>query len=342
MRLLVLGGTAFLGRAVARQARDAGYDVTCAARGETGPPPADVTFVRVDRSVDGGLAPLAGESFDAVVDVSSRPSQVRRAVAELGGRAGHWCYVSTGSVYSDDVTPDQRADSSPTVAAAPPEVDDPRADDFAAYGPCKVACEEAVLGAHPDAFICRAGLIVGPEDRSGRFTYWVDRLARGGEVLAPGRPDDSVQWVDVRDLAAWLIMAGETRLPGVYDGIGAPVPRADFLAGVARGVGVAAELTWVDQSFLTAHEVQPWMGRRSLPMWLPLPEHGGFLTRDVRASLAAGLATRDVAETAADTLTWRRTGPVPDSSDWPGLTADEEAELLALWHARTSVDEPGR
>jgi len=341
MRLLVLGGTAFLGRAVARQARDAGHDVTCAARGESGQPPADVTFVRVDRDVDGGLAPLAGQTFDAVVDVSSRPSQVRRAIAELGGRAGHWSYVSTGSVYADDSTPHQRAGASPVVAAAPPEVDDPREDNFAAYGPCKVACEEAVLGAAPDAFICRAGLIVGPEDDSGRFTYWVTRLARGGEVLAPGAPAESVQWVDVRDLADWLVMAGETGLAAVLDGIGAPTSRVDFLTGIARGLGVPAELTWVDQEFLTAHEVRPWAGPRSLPLWLPVPEYGGFLTRDVSASLAAGLRTRDVAETARDTLAWVRDAQ-PDSTDWPGLTPDDEAELLAAWHEQSSAKSPRR
>jgi nucleoside-diphosphate-sugar epimerase len=330
MRLLVLGGTAFLGRAVATHARDAGHDVTCAARGESGTPPDGVRFVRVDRDLLRGLDPLAGLTFDAVIDVSSRPSQVRSAVAEL---AGHWVYVSTGSVYADAATPGQRAESAPVKAAAPPEVDDPGADDHAAYGPCKVACENAVLGAHRDAFVCRAGLIVGPEDDSGRFAYWVDRLSRGGEVLAPGRPDDLVQWVDVRDLAAWLVSAAGSRLGGVYDGVGAPVPFADFLASVARGVATQAQLTWVDQEFLTEREVRPWMGGRSLPLWLPRPEYGGFLTRDVTASLAAGLVTRDVAETAADTLAWLRSAPDLDTSSWPGLTAEDEAELLAAWHA---------
>jgi len=329
MRLLVLGGTAFLGRAVASHARDAGHDVTCAARGESGAPPKGVTFVRVDRDLPDGLAPLSGSAFDAVVDVSSRPSQVRRAVAEF---AGHWVYVSTGSVYADPATAGQRADSAPVQDAAPPEVDDPRADDGAAYGPCKVACEEAVLAAHPGAFICRAGLIVGPEDDSGRFAYWVDRLARGGEVLAPGRPDDLAQWVDVRDLAAWLVSAAESGLGGVYDGIGAPVPFAEFLASVSRGVATPARLTWVEQEFLTEHEVRPWAGRRSLPLWLPLPEYGGFLSRDVSASLAAGLVTRDLAATAADTLAWLRSEPDRDTSSWPGLTADEESELLTAWH----------
>ncbi|HET8661920.1 MAG TPA: NAD-dependent epimerase/dehydratase family protein [Micromonosporaceae bacterium] len=339
MRLLVLGGTAFLGRAVAETARTAGHDVTCAARGESGPPPEGVTFVRVDRDSPDGLAPLGNDTFDAVVDVSSRPSHVRRAVAALAGRTGHWTYVSTGSVYADRATPGQRAGSAPVLAAAPPEVDDPAADDYQAYGPCKVACEEAVRATvAPDrAFICRAGLIVGPGDDSGRFAYWVDRLARGGEVLVPGGPSDPVQWVDVRDLADWLVRAAERQLAGVYDGIGPPVPRLDFLQAVSRGVAADPQWTWVDQDFLSEHGVQPWMGPRSLPMWLPLPDYGGFMSRDVSASLAAGLASRDVADTARDTLAWLGSVPSADRAGWPGLAAQDEAALLAAWHARPAA-----
>lgn len=332
MRLLILGGTAFLGRATAETARAAGHEVTCAARGKSGPPPEGVTFIRVDRDAPDGLSPLEEGTFDAVVDVSSRPSQVRKAVAALANRTRHWTYVSTGSVYADRATPGQRADSAPVLAAAPPEMDDPTA----AYGPCKVACEEAVrAGVGPDrVFICRAGLIVGPGDDSGRFAYWVDRLARGGEVLAPGRPTDPVQWVDVRDLAAWLVRAAESGLTGGYDGIGAPVSRVDFLDAVRRGVAGDTRLTWVDQKFLSEHGIQPWAGQRSLPMWLPLPDYGGFMTRDVSASLAAGLSTRDVAQTARDTLTWLGSVPPADRSEWPGLDAEEEAALLAAWQAR--------
>ncbi|HZN20828.1 MAG TPA: NAD-dependent epimerase/dehydratase family protein [Micromonosporaceae bacterium] len=349
MRLLILGGTAFLGRATAEAARAAGHEVTCAARGESGPPPEGVTFVRVDRDAPDGLAPLEESTFDAVVDVSSRPSQVRKAVAALAGSTGHWTYVSTGSVYADRVTPGQRAGSAPVLAAAPPEVDDPAADDYKAYGPCKVACEEAVrAGVGLDrGFICRAGLIVGPGDDSGRFAYWVDRLARGGEVLVPGRPSDPVQWVDVRDLAEWLVRAAQSGLTGGYDGIGPPVSRIDFLQAVSRGVAaesqrsrgvtVDPQWTWVDQDFLSEHGVQPWMGPRSLPMWLPLPDYGGFMTRDVSASLAAGLATRDVADTARDTLAWLGGVPLADRAGWPGLAAEDEAALLAAWHARPAT-----
>jgi nucleoside-diphosphate-sugar epimerase len=275
------------------------------------------------------LSALDGQLFDAVLDVARRPSHVRRALAVLGDRCGHWTFVSTCTVYADQATPGQRAESAALLAAAPREVDDA---DGEQYGPCKVADEEAVAQSGVPAFVCRAGLIVGPEDPSGRFDYWVARLARGGEVLGPGRPDDRVQWIDVRDLAAWLVLAGETGLTGTYDGIGAPVPRSQFLAGVAEGVGVTPQLTWVDQDFLAEHRVQPWTGERSLPMWLPLPDYAGFMARDVSPALRAGLRTRPLTDTAGDTLEWLQTGP--DRTLRVGLDPQEEATLLTRWHER--------
>lgn len=334
MRLLVLGGSVFLSRAVAVHALAAGHDVTCASRGRSGDVPAGATWVRVDRAEPDGLAPLAGREYDAVVDVSSRPSQVRRAVAALAARTGHYGYVSSGSAYADDSVPGQRAGQTPVHESATEEQDDPGGNDFANYGPCKVACERAVVsGVGEDrAFVCRAGLIIGPGDPSNRFPYWVGRLARGGDVLAPGRPDEPAQYVDVRDLAGWLVAAAETGLAGTYDGIGAPVTREHFLTHVAAGVGRAATFTWVDQRFLLDEGVRPWAGPRSLPLWLPVPEYAGFMSRDVAPSLAAGLRTRDVADSAAATLAWL--DGVPEPPGGAGLTAADEAELLARWHAR--------
>jgi nucleoside-diphosphate-sugar epimerase len=330
MRLLILGGTAFLGRAVARAALAAGHDVTCAARGTSGEPESGVTFITVDRDDPDGLAPLRDLEFDALLDVSSRPSHVRRAVTELEPRVGHALYVSSCSAYAEWGTPGQRADA-PVHAPAPPEADDPT--DPETYGPRKVACEQAVVdGFGTDrAFVCRAGLIIGPEDETNRFGYWVSRLAHGGEVLAPGAPDERVQYVDVRDLADWLVRAAETRLAGVYTGTGAPVSREHFLTHVAVGVATPVQLSWVDQEFLLEQGVQPWMGERSLPLWLPLPEYAGFLSRDVSASLDAGLRTRDVAETARDTWAWLRDlATAPGKGD--GLNPDDEAALLEKWH----------
>src|SRR5215467_8214090 len=155
MRLLVLGGTAFLGRAIARAALDSGHHVTCAARGVTGRPPEGVDLVRVDRSAAGAYAPV-GCDFDAVVDVSNRPSHVRAALSALANRVDHWLYVSSVSVYSDNATPGQRASTATVGAAAPPDVDDPEADGYAQYRPCKMACEEAVRATVGEtrAFIC--------------------------------------------------------------------------------------------------------------------------------------------------------------------------------------------
>ncbi len=327
MRLLVLGGTVFLGRAVAAHAVAAGHDVTCVARGTSGEVPAGATLVTADRDAPGGLAGLDGD-FDAVIDVARRPSHVRHAVAALGARVPHWVYVSSCSVYGDQSTPGQRATEAPVLAPLPLETDDATGEN---YGPAKVACEQALLDAvGPDrAMLCRAGLIVGPEDPTGRFDYWVARVAEGGEVLAPGTPGDAVQWIDVRDLAAWLVQAAEQRLSGVYDGTGAPIGRGDFLAGIAQGVGATPQVTWVDQEFLAAQGVEPWAGERSLPMWLPLPEGAGFLSRDVTDALAAGLTPRPLADTARDTLAWLATGPT--RKPWAGITRDDEAQLLTAW-----------
>jgi 2'-hydroxyisoflavone reductase len=201
MRLLILGGTQFLGRAIAVHACAMGHDVTCAARGVAGAAPSRARFIRVDRDEPDGLAALAREEFDAVVDVSRHPGQVRRGIAALKHRVGHWTFVSTVSVYADNRTIGQRADAAPLRAPTAPEIEHSSEE---IYGAAKVACEQAI---GENAFICRAGLIVGPEDPTGRFTYWPTRLDRGGEVLVPGTPNDAVQLIDVRDLAQWIVHA---------------------------------------------------------------------------------------------------------------------------------------
>jgi nucleoside-diphosphate-sugar epimerase len=327
MRLLILGGTVFLGRAVARAALQAGHQVLCAARGESGAVPPGIDFQKIDRDDPSTLSALDGE-FDAVVDVSRIPRHVRSAVEVLGDRAGHWVFVSSCSAYADQSTPGQRAGTAPLWPPAGPGDDD---FDPETYGPRKVACEQALP---PGSFVCRAGLIVGPEDISNRFSYWVSRLDRGGEIVAPGSPDDAVQWVDVRDLADWLVFAAETRLGGAFDGIGAPVGREALFDGIAAGIGVTPQLTWIDQDFLAAQGIEPWMGERSLPMWLPLPEYAGFMARDVTPALEAGLRTRPLADTARDTLEWLATGP--DFKMRSGISPADEAVLLAEWHSRST------
>nr|MDT0658438.1 NAD-dependent epimerase/dehydratase family protein [Micromonospora sp. DSM 115978] len=339
MRILVLGGTVFLGRALARRAVAAGHAVTCAARGTSGVPVDGVRFVRVDRDDPAGLSTLDGEVFDAVVDVTRRPSHAGYAADALAGRFGHWSYVSSISVYADLATVGGTADRTPLLAPPPPEVDDPSGSEAHWYGACKVACELALRDRIPadKLFVCRAGLLVGPEDISDRFPYWVDRLAAGGEVLAPGSPDDPVQFVDVDDLAAWLLRAAGTGLAGAYDGTGPVRSRADVLAGIASGVGPSGigrsgvRLTWVDAQFLAEHDVRPWSGERALPLWLG-PGYEGMLTRDVSSALAAGLAPRPVAETAAATLRWMTAEP--DAVRRGGLDRADEETILRAWHAR--------
>ncbi|NYG54006.1 NAD-dependent epimerase/dehydratase family protein [Nocardioides perillae] len=338
MRILVLGGTVFLSRAVAAAAVARGHDVTAACRGASGPLPDGVRHVPLDRAaarpaeVDAAIGPRSGTAYDVVVDVARRPSWVRAAVSAVP--AAHWVLVSTINVYPDTATP---GGTPATLALRDPLTsDEDPADGPEAYGAMKVACEQTVQALTASASVVRPGLIVGPGDPSGRFTYWPARMARVAEgepeVLAPGDPDDRVQVVDVRDLADWLVTLAEGRTVGTFDGTGPALTREALLLEVAAGVGVEPRLTWVGQEVLEAEEVQPWSGPRSLPLWLPLPEHAGMLDHDVSASLEAGLAVRPLAETARDTLTWLRT--TPDAAV-TGLTATEERSVLDAWHART-------
>jgi 2'-hydroxyisoflavone reductase len=325
MRLLVLGGTVFLSKAVAADAVARGHEVTCAARGTSGSVPDGARLVTVDRSRP---LPDLGE-FDTVVDVGRLPSWVRSAVAAYP--SAHWVFVSTVNVYADDATPGGTPATLPLVEAME-EVADLTANPEA-YGPMKVACERAVLDGAQSAMVMRPGLIVGPGDPTGRFTYWPRRLAAGGEVLAPGDPDDAMQVADVRDLAAWAVTACEERTTGVYDGVGPAMPLSQLLAQCAGGVDSEVTWTWVDQEFLQAEEVDPWMGPGAVPLWLPRPEYDGLPTHDVRPSLDAGLTIRPLAETTRDTLAWFEATP---DAVVTGIDLDREKELLAAWHARGS------
>ncbi|MGI8721394.1 MAG: NAD-dependent epimerase/dehydratase family protein [Geodermatophilaceae bacterium] len=332
MHILVLGGTVFLSRTVAETARDAGHQVTCAARGVSGNPPDGVEFVRVDRDQPDGLAELGAADFDAIVDVEVQsPTRVRRALDALGAKAGHWTYVSSGSVYADEETTGQDAAGAPVVTPPPKGSDE---TDREMYGPLKVACEEAVREAFGDkAFVCRPGLIVGPRDASDRFGYWPARLAGGGEVLVPGAPDDPVQYVDVRDLAEWIVRCAENRVVGTFDAVAAPQRWEAVIEAMAAAVGgPELTLTWVPGPWLAEHGVAPWAGPDSLPLWLPLPAYGGFMSRDASASLEAGLTARTTADIATAALGWERVLG-PDRDRRSGITREREAELLATWHA---------
>lgn len=321
MKLLVLGGTKFLGRAVAGSALAAGHDVTLANRGVTNPelfPEAE--RLRVDLA--GDLGALAGRSWDAAVDLdpTQLPRQTRRRVEALGSAVGHYVFVSTISVYADPARP--LDESSPVLD--PP---DPEPEEFAGelYGGLKVGSERAVLDALGErAAIVRPGLIVGPHDPTDRFTYWPRRLAEGGEVLAPGDPAAPAQFVDARDLGAWIVRLGEAQTSGLFNATGPaePLTLGETLERVAAAVGSNARLVWTDDRRLLDAGVQPWS---ELPLWLPGDDYSGMLRADIGRALTAGLVFRPLEETARDTLAWSRDA----GEQRPTLTREREAELLA-------------
>jgi 2'-hydroxyisoflavone reductase len=322
MRLLVLGGTKFLGRAAVEAALARGDEVTLFNRGQTNPELfPEVETLRGDR--DGDLSALEGREWDAVIDPSGYVPRVVRASTELlRGSVGHYLFVSSASVYAEPYAPgfDEGA---PIV-----ELDDPESENVPAdYGALKAACERVVSEVFPDAATnVRAGLIVGPHDPSGRFPYWPLRLSLGGPVLAPAPPDQLVQLVDVRDLAAWLVEACAQGVSGTFNATSEPVRLDTVLAACGGG-----ELVWVDEKFLLDQGVQPWM---ELPLWVP-QEAAAFLQMSIAAADLAGLRFRPLEETARDTLAWaRETGAelvTATTYGSAGLDPAREAELLAAW-----------
>lgn len=331
MRLLVLGGTAFLGREVARTALAAGHDVTCVARGSSGAVVDGARLVRHDRS-DDGLGGVESDEWDAVVDVSRDPGQVRRAVTALAGRVAHVVFVSTGNVYADHSV--VGADESTPLL---PPLEEP-GEGPDGYGGGKVACERLWLGSWgtDHVLVARAGLIGGPGDGSGRSGYYPWRFAHpavAGEVLVPDDLDAPAQLVDVRDLASWLVRCAAERVAGVVDAVG-PTTTLGGMLDAARGAASSpAVAVPADPRWLTAHDVDAWMGPRSLPLWLPFPEYAGFAARTGAAARGLGLTTRPVEETLRDTLAWEDRRPA-DQPRGAGLTDDDERELLRAWHAR--------
>ncbi|WP_035735988.1 NAD-dependent epimerase/dehydratase family protein [Glycomyces arizonensis] len=327
-RVLVLGGTVYLSKEIAAQAVARGHDVTVAARGESGEPPEGVEFVRIDRGDDEGVEPLRGRSFDAVVDVARIPAQVRRVLDVLGDSAGHWTFVSSISVYADHSRTDSEV-LEPTDA----DNEDP---DIELYGRNKVACEDLVrerLGGK--AFIPRPGLIVGAGDNVDRLGYWPLRIAEGGEVLAPGRPERLVQWIDVEDLASWILDAAERGTSGTYNAIGEPIGMGSFLDGIADaliGIGAAErpDFTWVPQEFLLEHGVMPWAGPESLGFWLPEPDYDGMIAHDPGPAVGAGLAPSPLGTTVE--RWWRANAAAPRLQ--AGLSREKEGAVLGAWHDR--------
>lgn len=328
MRLLVLGGTVFLSRAIAADAITRGHDVTCAARGKSGCVPSGARHVVLDRGTpDWSFLEEGDGAWDTVVDVARTPSWVAAALDHLAELIPHWTFVSSISVYADHAN---LGGSQDTLRLLPPITEDVEQDSPEKYGSSKVGCEQAVQQRARETLVVRPGLIIGPGDPSGRFSYWPERLAEGGGVLAPETPDLETQTIDVRDLAAWIVTCAEARLTGVYDATGPIVRLGDLLEGVAAAVAGNARLVWAPARFLGEREVAHWSGPRSLPLWLP-DDSRGMTSHDVSAAIAAGLTVRPIAKTAIDTLAWLRSD---DRAPRTGLSRAAEQDLLDDWHAR--------
>jgi 2'-hydroxyisoflavone reductase len=337
VKLLVLGGTKFLGRAAVEAALERGHEVTLFNRGETNPelfPEAEK--LRGDR--DGDLSALEGREWDAVLDPSGYVPRVVGATAELlSGSVGRYLFVSSISVY-DELGTAGFDESGRTVT-----LDDPATEDYLTAGPVntygglKALCEEVVRTAFSDSYAnVRPGLVVGPHDPTGRFTYWPLRLAGGGDVLAPGNPARQVQFIDVRDLAEWIVDLADEQRAGTFNATGPepPVTMGELLETCNAAGGAEAKLVWVDEPFLLEQEAGPWM---ELPLWVSETDTW-FLQADVSRAIAAGLRFRPVADTVRDTLAWARQSGAglvtPGQIGSAGLDPQREAELLEAWSRR--------
>ncbi|MBG6180167.1 NAD-dependent epimerase/dehydratase family protein [Arthrobacter sp. CAN_A1] len=325
MRILILGGTVFLSRRIAELALGLGHQVTCLARGTSSGPPDGAVFVKADRD---GPTPYADvdQDWDAVIEVSWQPRQVREALEALAARTRHWAYVSSCSVYADNTVPgaDETAGLLPAY-----DVDGPAPS--ASYGEAKVACEDLCRQYRGgQVLIARPGLICGPGDGSDRFGYWPARLARGGEVLVPAIQDAPTQTIDVDDLAEWLIAAADRRLAGVFNTVGPSVKFGDLIDITAAQVGFNGSLAWVEPAWLADHGAAYWAGPDSLPHWLP-EGYEGHGARSADAALSEGLRQRPVQDTIARVLQdERRRGLARDRKS--GLTPDAESRLLTQRH----------
>jgi len=325
MKILMIGGTVFLGRHTVAAALAHGHTVTLFNRGQHNPELfPDVEKIQGDR--DGGLDVLKGRQWDAVIDFCGYVPRVVKASAEfLSGAVERYVFISSVSVYAElDKAPDLTED------AAVGKIEDETLETITgeSYGPLKALCEQAVEKALPGrALIIRPGLIVGPNDPSDRFTYWPVRVARGGPVLCPGTPNWNTQIIDARDLAEWTIRLVEAKATGIFNATG---PDYDLTFGdvieTSKTVSNSnAQWVWADDAWLLAEKVEPWM---ELPLWLG----GGDMIVSIDRALATGLTFRPLSDTVRDTLAWHATRP--DDLQWrAGMKADKEAELLAKLQA---------
>jgi 2'-hydroxyisoflavone reductase len=334
MRLLVLGGTQFVGRHLVDAARADGHSVTVFTRGRRPLPWTDVEHLRGDRE-SGDLEALRGREWDACLDVNGYlPQHVRASGALLRDRVAHYLFISTISVYAETSDP---IDEASALHAMPAEEVGAVTEDL--YGPLKVACEAEAERAFPGrTLILRPGIVAGPFDPTNRYPWWVERIGRGGEVLAPGSAEASVQVVDGRDIALFAARLLDRQATGIFNVCGLPSTFGELLPACRAGTGGGAQLTWVREPILLAEGVEPF---DELPLWLPDgPETRAFYSVSNAAARGTGFELRTLAETARDTWEWLRavrSGDLPalDPAGFlaRGLTPEREAALLAAEHA---------
>ena len=322
MKLLVLGGTKFLGRATVEAALARGHEVTLFNRGQTNSdlfPEAEK--LRGDREHD--LSALEGRTWDAVVDPSGYTPGAVRASAELLADSGFYLFVSSLSVYADRSKTMVEGDALEELGDMP---DDRLLEDYSNYGALKALSEQAVAETFPDAHAnVRPGLIVGPHDPTGRFTYWPHRVARGGDVVAPAPPEDRVQFSDVRDLAEWMVGLCERGDDGELNGVNQGVSWLHLLETCRDVADSDASFVWIDGTFLLEQDVGQWM---ELPLWIEDEADKGLHRADITRASETGLAHRPLADTVAATL------ELAETTDVAGLTREREAALLEAWTGR--------
>lgn len=342
LRILILGGTGFTGPAQVRYALARGHSVTLFNRGKTRP---GLFTGKVDELVGdlgGDASALKGRTWDVVIDnPTTAPYWVRNAGQYLKGNVGHYVFISTLSVYAANDTPN--ADESAATLPMPSGLDPyttARENMGQHYGELKAYSEQEVARTYPGHYtIVRPGLIVGPDDPSDRFTYWPVRVDRGGEVMAPGTPNDVVQFIDARDLAEWTIRMVETQTGGVYNATGprTPLSLAEFMYGLKAVTASDPHFVWVPADFLATEKIRAW---RDMPVWIaPGPATAGFSRRSIEKALAKGLTFRPLALTANDTIDWNRTRPQAAQDTLAagavaGVSAEREAQVLADWRAK--------
>jgi 2'-hydroxyisoflavone reductase len=345
MKLLILGGTVFLGRHLIEAALSRGHEVTIFNRGLHGKDLyPDIEKLRGSR--EGDLMALQGKQWDAVIDTNGYvPSIVRNSARFLANTTAHYTFISSISVYAEFSHPgmDETAPVGTITAAQikaaeqviPPQQGTPARAYGANYGPLKALCEQAAEEVMPGrVLVIRPGIIVGPYDYSDRFTYWPYRLAQGGEVLAPGRPDSLVQIIDARDLSEWIIHMVETCQTGTYNAVGPeqPITMQELLETCKRVSSVSgsnAHFTWIDEDFLLEAGAIPWS---QIPLWLPDKEDmPGHSTISHQKALVAGLTFRPLAQIVRDTLDWALQRP-PETQWQAGLTPEDERRFLQAWH----------